>query len=162
LNDLARRSNGRTATQQKIGDFFAACMDEAAIEKAGIAPLKPGLDAIARIKSKNELPALFALLQSHTTGFGFQMLFGFHASQDFADATQVIAFAEAGGLGLPERDYYFRDDAKSVELRNQYVAHVARLLQLAGDPPEAARNEAAAIMRIETALAGASLRPVER
>jgi putative endopeptidase len=160
LDDLAKRTSGRTPTQQKIGDFFAACMDEAAIEKAGIAPLKPELDAIARIKDKRELPALLAVQQSHMTGFG--MLFGVHSAQDFADASQVIAFAQAGGLGLPERDYYFRDDPKSVELRNQYVAHIARMLQLAGDLPETAQNEAAAIMKIETGLAGATLRPVER
>ena len=85
------------------------------------------------------------------------MLFGFSASQDFSDSSREIAFAGAGGLGLPDRDYYTKTDAKSEEIRAKYVAHVQRMLELAGDSRARSAKEAQAIMRIETALAKACL-----
>ena len=88
-------------------------------------------------------------------------LFGFGSSQDFADSERVIAFASAGGLGLPDRDYYVKTDAKSVETRARYLEFVARLLRLAGDSDAAARSEAETMMAIETDLAKASLTRVE-
>src|SRR5215813_9523076 len=160
LDDLAKKSAGRTATQQKIGDYFGACMDEAAVEKLGAAPLKPALAEIAAMKSTKDLATLLA--HEHLTTITEGLLFNFGSDQDFADSSQVIAFMTAGGLGLPDRDYYTKTDAKSEEIRQKYVVHVQRILQLIGDAPEAAKNEAQTIMAIETALAKASLTRVEQ
>ena len=160
LDSLAKGTTGRSLTQQKIGDYFAACMDEAAVEKSGGRPLKPTLDRIFRMKSKRDLAALLAGLHLATGGSGFFFVFG--SNQDFADSTSVIAFAGAGGLGLPDRDYYTKDDDKSKEIRARYVAHVGRMFELLGDSPEAAKREAAKVMEIETTLAKASLTRTQR
>jgi len=160
LDGLAKSTTGRSLTQQKIGDYFAACMDEAAVEKSGGRPLKPYLDRIFGMKSKRDLPAALAGLHLATGGGGLFFVFG--SNQDFADSTRVIAFAAAGGLGLPDRDYYTKDDGKSKEIRARYAAHVARMFELLGDSPEAAKREAAKVMEIETALARASLTRTER
>jgi endothelin-converting enzyme/putative endopeptidase len=160
LEELANKTDGRTATQQKIGDYFAACMDEPAVEKLGAIPLKPLLDEIAAVKTKGDLAALLARehLSEETEG----LFFGFRSDQDFADSNQVIAFAVAGGLGLPDRDYYTKTDAKSEEVRQKYVVHVQNMLKLLGDSPDAAKREAQTIMEMETALAKASLTRVEQ
>lgn len=160
LEDLSKKTAGRTPTQQKIGDYFGACMNEAAIEKLGAAPLKPALQEIAAVKSKKDLAALLA--HEHTVNATGGLLFNFGSDQDFSDSSQVIAFATAGGLGLPDRDYYTKTDAKSEEIRQKYLLHVQKMLELIGDPPATAKHEAATIMRIETALAKASLTRVER
>src|SRR6266849_1051500 len=160
LDGLAKRAAGRSAVQQKIGDYFAACMDEAAVEKSGGRPLKPTLARITGMKSKRDLPALLAPLHLETGAGG--LFFRFGSNQDLADSTSLIAFAESGGLGLPDRDFYTKDDDKSKELRARYVAHVGRVFELLGDPPGAARREAAKVMEIETALAKASLTRTQR
>jgi len=160
LDDMAKKSAGRTATQQKIGDYFGACMDEAAVEKLGAAPLKPALAEIAAMKSKKDLATLLA--HEHLTTITEGLLFNFGSDQDFADSSQVIAFMTAGGLGLPDRDYYTKTDAKSEEIRQKYLLHVQAMLQLLGDDPGVAKNEAQVIMEIETALAKASLTRVEQ
>jgi endothelin-converting enzyme/putative endopeptidase len=160
LDDLSKKTAGRSANQQKIGDMFGSCMDEGAVEKAGARPLKPELDAIAALKNKKELAALLG--QEHLSTEGSGLLFNFGSDQDFSDSSQVIAFALAGGLGLPDRDYYSKTDAKSEEIRQKYLAHVAKMLELLGDKPATAKSEAQSIMRIETALAKASLTRVER
>src|SRR5690242_12652524 len=97
--------------EQKIGDYYASCMDETAIEKKGAAVLKPELDRIAALKSKDELPEELAHLHMMDVG----AFFNYGSDQDFKDATSEIAEADQGGLGLPERDYYTRTDAKSVQ-----------------------------------------------
>lgn len=160
LDGLAKNTTERSPAQQQIGDYFAACMDESAVETLGAAPLKPYLDRITAIASKAELPALLATLQQSSGGRG--LYFDFAAEQDFADSSQVIAFADAGGLGLPDRDYYTKDDEKSKALRAQYLAHVARMFELLGDAPKAAQAAAQQVLDIETALANASLTRVER
>ena len=160
LEDLAKSSAGRSAAQRKIGDYFAACMDEAAVENLGAQPLKRTLDRINGMKSKRDLPALLAGLHLATGGSG--LFFVFISNQDLADSTRVIAFAGAGGLALPDRDFYTKDEDRSKELRARYAAHVARTFELLGDPPEAAKREAAKIMEIETALAKASLTRTQR
>jgi putative endopeptidase len=160
LEEAAKPRPDRSAVEQKIGDYFSACMDETAIDKAGAAPLKPMLGEIAALKSKAGLPALLARLQLSTRTRG--LLFNYGSNQDFADSSRVIAFLNAGGLGLPDRDYYVKTDAKSVETRAKYAAHVARMLELLGDRPETAKSEAATVMSIETALAKATLTRVER
>lgn len=160
LQELANKKSGRNPNQQKIGDYFAACMDEAAIEKLGAKPLQPYLTRIEAMKSTRDLAQLLAQLHLATAGSG--LFFGFGSNQDFADSSSVIAFATGGGLGLPDRDYYIKDDDKSKDIRAKYVAHVARTFELLGDPPEAARLRADKVMQIEAALAKASLTRVER
>ena len=159
LEQAAKPAAVRTANEQKIGDFFGACMDEAAVEKAGKVPLKSTLDAIAGIQTLKDLPAVLARI--HLDSARSSPLFGFGSSQDFANSEQVIAFAAAAGLGLPDRDYYTKTDAKSEETRAKYVEHVARMFVLLGDAPEAAKGEARVVMEIETALAKVSLTQVE-
>jgi putative endopeptidase len=160
LDDLAKKTTGRTPTQQKIGDYFGACMDEAAVEKLGFDPLKHALAEIGALKTKKELAVLLAREHLSTSGDG--LLFGVGVDQDFADSTQIIAFLGSGGLGLPDRDYYTKTDAKSEEIRQKYLAHVQKILELIGDSPDAARREAQMIMKIETALANATLTRVEQ
>ena len=146
----------RNSVDQKIGDYYASCTDEKAIDAKGAAPLKRSLEQIAQIKTKAELADVAASMIDDN------VLFRFESIQDFRDANQVIANADQGGLGLPDRDYYTKDDAKSVELRNQYLAHVQKMFELLGDKPETSAAEAHAVMRIETALARGSMTRVER
>ena len=146
--------------ETEIGDYFAACMDQPAVEKAGIAPLKAELDEIAALHSFRDLPAYLG--RQHLALVGDGMLFGFGSNQDFADSSRVIAFADAGGLGLPDRDYYTKTDAKSQETRQKYVEHVQHMFELLGEPPALAKAHAQTVMAIETALAKASLTRVEK
>ncbi len=134
-------------------------MDEAAIEKAGAAPLRGMLDEIAALKNAAGLAPVIARMHISSSGGA---LFGFGANQDFADSNQEIAFAEADGLGLPDRDYYTKTDAKSVETRAKYLEHVARMFQLLGDSAATSKAEAQTVMDIETALAKATLTRVEQ
>ncbi len=160
LEQAARPEPGRDADQRKVGDYFATCMDVAGVERAGLEPLRGELEAIAALGSKAEVAALLGRLHS-APGHGGPF-FSFGAEQDFGDVTQVIAIAFAGGLGLPDRDYYLKEDARSIELRERYRAHVRRTLELAGHAPERAEAESATVMRIETALARAALTVVEK
>src|SRR4051794_30681900 len=130
LEGASKNEPNRAPNEQKIGDEYATCMDTASINKLGLTPMKPELDRIAALSSRDELPVLLAHL--HT--IGVDAFFDFSANQDYSDAKQVISFYNAGGLGLPERDYYFRSDAKSVEQRKQYVEHVRKMFVLAGEP----------------------------
>lgn len=160
LEEAAQGNSSRDAVTQKIGDFYAACMDESAVEKRGIAPIKSDLDAITRLKSTHELAPLVARLQLATQGSG--MLFGGGSTQDPDNSEQQIAGLDQGGLGLPDRDYYIKDDAKSKETREKYVQHVQKIFELLGDNTETAKKNADIVMQIETALAKSSLTRVER
>jgi putative endopeptidase len=160
LEEASKPSAGRTANQQKIGDYFGACMDETAADRAGAAPLRPDMDALAGLKQISGLPPLLARL--HLESSQVSPIFGFGSSQDYADSSRVIAFATAGGLGLPDRDYYVKTDAKSQETRAKYVEHVAKMFTLLGDTSARANAEAQTVMAIETALAKASLTRVEQ
>ena len=128
LDDLSKRVDGRTPPQQKIGDYFAACMNEPAVEKLGAAPLKPALAEIAAIKTKRDLAVLLA--REHLANVTEGLFFNFGSDQDYSDSNQVIAFALAGGLGLPDRDYYTKTDAKSQEIRGKDLIHVQHMLKL--------------------------------
>jgi putative endopeptidase len=161
LQEAAKPVPTRTPNQQKIGDYFEACMDEASIEKAGAAPLRTQLNQIASLDRVANLPVLLAHLHLASTGESGP-LFGFTSSQDYSDSSREIAFAMAGGLGLPDRDYYVKTDAKSQETRAHYVDYMARTFQLLGDSPALAKSEAQTVMDIETALAKASLTRVEK
>jgi putative endopeptidase len=152
-------ATNRTPTQQKIGDYFAACMDTEAIDKLGAAPLQPTLAAIDSLPDRNALIAYLGTLNRYTRGSFF---FNSGSTQDPGDSNSVIAEISAGGLGLPDRDYYLKTDAKSEETRKAYLAYVEKILTLAGEPVAQAQKTATSIMRIETDLAKASLTRVER
>jgi putative endopeptidase len=156
LEAAAAPDPARNAATQKIGDYYSSCIDEKAIEAKGTDPLKPGLERIAKIDSKAEIADVTAVMV-HSNA-----LFRFDSAQDFRDADQVIAEADQGGLGMPDRDYYVKEDPKSVDLRKAYVAHVQKMFELLGDQPEVAAAEAQTVMRIETALAKGSMTRVER
>jgi putative endopeptidase len=142
---------------QKIGDFYGSCMDETAIVEAGTKPLQPEFDLIAAIGDLAGLQAEIARMHQ----MGIRAVFAFHSEQDQNDSTQVIAGADQGGLGLPERDYYTRDDAKSVKLREQYAQHITNMFKLLGDDDATAAAEAKTVVQIETSLAKASMTRVE-
>ncbi len=148
----------RTAIDRQIGDYYAACMDQKAIDARGLAPLKDELDRINNMRDRAAITGV--VIQLYRTGS--TPFFLFNSAQDAKDASQVIADLDQGGLGLPERDYYFKTEAKSVELRKKYVEHLGRLFQLLGNSPEASAKKAAAVMAIETDLAKGSLDVVSR
>ena len=143
---------------KKIGDFWAACMNEEAIEAKGLAPLQSELDRIAVLASRNDLPELIA----HLHRIGVDALFGFGAGQDARNAESEIAIADEGGLGLPDRDYYFKKDAEGRSLRADYVQHVARMFRLLGEDEPKAATDAATVLKLETALAKGALDRVSR
>jgi putative endopeptidase len=156
--DAAAKSNAAPGSnEQKIGDFYASCMDSSAIEAAGLKPIASRLAAIDAINDRKSLEAAIVRLQRE----GANVLFRFSSAQDIKDSTRVIATASQGGLGMPDRDYYFRDDDKSKQLRADYERHVAKMLELAGDAPDQAPAEAKTVVAIETALAKASRTRVE-
>ena len=160
LEAASRPSAARTASEAKIGDYYAACMDQGVIDRAGSAPIQPELEEIRNLASKAALAGYLGRMHLVTQGSGLG--FGFGANQDFSDSTKVIAFASAGGLSLPDRDYYTKTDEKSVELRAKYAAHVRRIFELLGTPPDRAALDAADVLDLETALAKASLTRVEK
>src|SRR6266852_6341960 len=158
LEKAAAKTADRSPSEQKIGDYFASCMDEGAIEKAGTKPLDHDLQSIAALKSKSDLAKEAMRLHRE----GTDVLFSFGSGSDFKNASQIIAEVDQGGLGLPDRDYYFKDDAKSVELRQKYVQHVQKMFELLGDAPAKATAEAKSVMDIETGLAKGALDRVSR
>ena len=153
------KAANRTPVQQKVGDYFQACMDTAAIDAAGLKPIEPGFAHVDSLKTREELIA--AITPLHHSGPG-SYFFGSGTGQDAVDSSLMIVEVGAGGLGLPDRDYYLKTDERSVKLRNQYLTYVQQMLVLSGESPEKAKSDADAIVRIETALAKASLTRVER
>ena len=162
LHELLEKASAndpkRDAVDTKVGDFYAACMDEKGVEAKGATPIQGELDRIAKMKSVAELPGEVAHLQS----MGVRSLFRFNSDQDFKDATSQIAEADQGGLGLPDRDYYIKDDPRSTSIRKAYQEHVGKMFELLGEKPEQAAADAATVMKIETALAQASMDRVAR
>jgi putative endopeptidase len=154
LNEVSAPRADRTPSEQKTGDYFAACMDEAAIDAAGAKPIDAALQRVAQLKSTKDAAALIGWL--HLTGTDNAM-FRFGSDQDYADSTQVIPIADAGGLGLPDRDQYLKMDAKSKDIRKAYQAHVARMFELLGDSKETAAGNAIVVVAMETDLAKSSL-----
>jgi putative endopeptidase len=142
------------SNEQKIGDFYASCMDTTAIDAAGTKPMDAEMASIASMKNESDLQAEAARL--HKEGVG--VLFGFRANQDAKDSSQVVGAAWQGGLGLPEREYYLKQDDKSKQLRDAYVKHVAKMFELLGDSADAAATEATTVLGIETSLANASMK----
>jgi endothelin-converting enzyme/putative endopeptidase len=162
LEEADKTTGKRDAVTQKIGDYYASCMDVAAIEKQGAKPLLSELERIAALKSKQEFATYVSTSQYPPSLYGGGTLFTFRSDQDYKDSSQVIAEADQGGLGLPDRDYYLKDDPKSKELLAAYVTHVAKMFELLGDKPEDAKSQAATVVRIETALAKSQMTRVER
>ncbi|HWW82079.1 MAG TPA: M13 family metallopeptidase [Vicinamibacterales bacterium] len=159
LEQAAKATERDTVTRQ-IGDFYAACMDEQAVDARGLTAIRPTLDAIGSLTGIRNLASLLARLQIDTGSR--QMMFGVGSTQDPDDSEQQIAELDQGGLGLPDRDYYTNTDAKSQEVRDHYVQHVQKLFELLGDSPATARSNADAVMTLETDLAKASLTRVDR
>src|SRR5438132_83850 len=154
---MRRRSDPVT---QKIGDFYAACMDEVAINRRGVAAIQPELKAIDEVKSLHDLAPVIAHLQLEFATN--PIAFGIGSRTDFDDATRKIAGINQGGLGLPDRDYYAKDSGEAQAIRERYLQHVEKVFRLLGESAESAEADAASVMRIEVALATASLTQVER
>ena len=169
LEKASADNANRNAVDQKIGDYYASCMDEGAIDAKGVKAIQPELTRIIALKDKKQLAAevahlhqiTFALLPGSNSG-AQTPLFGFGQGQDLDDASKVVASADQGGLGLPDRDYYLKDDAKSVETRQQYVAHLQKVFELLGEDPTTAAADAKVVMDMETQLAKGSMDIVKR
>ena len=155
LEDSAKNES-RSPIDQKIGAFYSSCMDEKAVEKAGYAPIKPGLQRIEDVKTKAELAGETARLQEE----GVTSFFAFRPSPDFDQSTVNLAFLDQGGLGLPDKSYYV--DPKEESLRQKYVQHISKMFQLIGSTPAEADAKAKAVMEIETNLAKGSMDRVTR
>jgi endothelin-converting enzyme/putative endopeptidase len=153
LDKYAADNASRTPNEQKIGDFYASCMDTNAIHAAGLKPLQPELDRIDALKDKKELTPLLA----HFQLMNVNAFFNYGEQQDFKDARKQIAVVDQGGLGLPEKDYYLRPGAAAEKTRQQYVQHVTKMLKLMGEADAQAASDAQKIMTLETALAKVSM-----
>ncbi|HEU0140130.1 MAG TPA: M13 family metallopeptidase, partial [Bryobacteraceae bacterium] len=158
LEKAAVSNAGRTAVEQKIGDYYASCIDEKTIEQQGVKPLAEELKRIDSLSAKSQLPETAARLHKA----GVRALFRFTSAPDLKNSAMMIADVDQSGLGLPDRDYYFKDDERSVELRKKYLEHVAKMFQLLGQSQETAAASARTVMKMETALAKASLDRVAR
>jgi endothelin-converting enzyme/putative endopeptidase len=152
LDEAAAAANPDPNTK-KIGDYYSACMDEPAINAKGLQPLEAEFARIRAIAGVRDLSAEIDRLHR----VGVNVLFNFSSGQDFKDSSAVIGQADQGGLGLPEKDYYFRDDPKAADTRKEYVAHVARMFHLMGVPEADAQKQAETVMRLETAMAKISM-----
>ncbi len=169
LEKAAAPTSNRTDYEQKIGDYWAACMDESGIEAAGTRDLRPELERIAQMTSKSQLADQVAHIHQAVPG-AWQgddnqtraALLGFGQQQDFDDASRVVAAIDQGGLGLPNRDFYIKDDDKSKEIRGKYETHIKKMLVLSGESPEQAAADAKTIFAIETAMAQAQMDNVLR
>ena len=160
LEEVSQDQPGRNATQKLIGDYFAACMKVDAIDEAGVIPLNKSLEAIDSMADSSDLGMTIGGLIAQTDSSSF--FFAVGSQQDAKQSETVIGAVYAAGLGLPDRDYYLADDAKKQENREKYIEHVAAMFRLLGESESASKVSAATVMRIETALAGASLTRVER
>ena len=169
LEAASKADTDRSPVQQKIGDYWAACMDEAGIEAAGLKPLQPELTRIAALKTKRDMTLEIAHLHHLYPGAWLggdnqsnSPLFGFASQQDFDNASLVVAAIDQGGLSLPNRDYYLNTDDKSKELLTKYRTHIQKMFVLAGEPEPQAAADANTVIEIETALAKAQMDNVKR
>jgi putative endopeptidase len=156
LRDILEETHApgkHSAIEQKVGDYYAACMDETVIEKRGTAPLEAEMNEIMAVKTKQDLIVQIGAMHRQ----GVPALFTFGQMPDMRDSRLTIANLDQGGLTLPDRDYYLKDDAKSVETRQKYLEHVQKMFELAGDKPEVAAAEAKTVLAVETGLAKASM-----
>ncbi len=157
LENVAKQNAPAGSDKQKIADFYGSCMDTSAIDSAGLKPLAPELAAIEAVQDRKALESEIANLQRERVN----AVFRFFAAPDFKDSSRNLAQLSQGGLGMPDRDYYLREDDKSKQLRTDYAQHVAKMLELAGDAPDKSAAEAKVVMELETSLAKASRSRVE-
>ena len=158
LEKAAAGGPGRNAIDQKIGDLYGSCMDEKAADGKGLAPLKPELDRIAAVKDKAGMIDEIA----HIHLVGPNPLFNFYSNSDLHNADQVIAYIDQGGLSLPDRDYYVKDDPDKVEMRKHLAEYATTVFTLAGQSPEKAATSADTVLAVETLLAAASMDRTKR
>ncbi len=152
LDKVSAQTTNRTPNEQKIGDYYHACMDTAAIDREGLKPLRP---LLARIDTMTLLQMVSLTGELHR--LNVNVLFSYGEQQDFKDASKQIASIDQGGLGLPERDFYLRTGDKDVQIRKDYVAYITKMLTLSGSTPEAAAKDASDILSFETKLAKISM-----
>jgi len=145
------------SNEQKVGDYYASCIDEAKVEADGLKPIQAELDLINKVTDQKSLQAEI----THLHSYGYNALFGSGSNRDFKNASETIIGIFQGGLGLPTRDYYLKTDDRSKSIRDEYVKHVAKMFELMGDDSARAASEAQAVMTLETKLAGGSKAPVE-
>jgi putative endopeptidase len=154
LGDVAKRADWPAGTPEQLsGDFYAACMDETKVNELGAKPVQPLLDEVRAIKGKADVQHTIG----HLHDLGVAVPFAVSAGQDLHDPTQVIAHFGAGGLGMPDRDYYLKPDKRFVEAREKYSAHVAKMFELAGATPTVAKQDSDTVFAFEKRLAEASL-----
>jgi putative endopeptidase len=158
LEKLAKADPKRDPLDRKIGDYYASCMDEAAIEAKGVAPLKAELARVDALKSKREIAPVLARLHAA----GVPGIFRFGAQPGYKNASVNLAAVDQDGISLPDRDYYLSDEARFAEARKQYPAHIQKMFELLGEPPETAARDARTVLDLETALARVSLDRVKR
>jgi putative endopeptidase len=158
VEEAAKKNNAvKGSTEQKIGDFYASCVDEAKREAEGMKPLVPELARIDKIKDLKEVQAQVAYMHRH----GINTLFGYGSLPDLKNSSMVLAAAGQGGLSLPNRDYYTKTDEKSVKLRDDFVKHVANMFQLVGETADQAAKDAQTVLTLQTRLAQNSRTPIE-
>ncbi len=169
MEQAAAKKEGRSLVEQQIGDYWSACMNEKGIDAAGMRDLTAELKRIHAIKDKSELIDEIAHLHKSFPGAWASddnqanaPMFGFGSSQDLDDASLVVLGADQGGMTLPGRDFYLKDDAKSVEIRNKYEAHIRRMFELSGETKEEAAKSADVVLTIESALAKAAMDNITR
>jgi predicted metalloendopeptidase len=161
LRDILVQAQGpgqHSPAEKKVGDYYAACMDEATIEKKGTTPLASQLELISGVKTKADLIKAVAYMHQSAT----PALFAFYSQPDMHDSAATIAYIDQGGITLPDRDYYIKDDPKSAETRQKYLGHVQKMFELAGDPQDVAAAGAKTVLAIETGLAQASMDRTQR
>jgi len=151
-------SAAKDSSEQKVGDYYATCMDEAKIEAEGLTPLAAEFDRIAKLKNVKMLQEEV----EHFHSMGINVLFVSGSTQDFKNSAEVTADVDQGGLGLPDRDYYTKTDDKSKKIKDAYVMHVAKMFELMGDDAAKAASESQTVLALETKLAEASMTRVER
>jgi endothelin-converting enzyme/putative endopeptidase len=165
LEQAAKVSANRTAVDQKVGDYFASCMDEDAVNRAGLTPLKPMLDRIEKLNDRSQLPELIAYIHQRIRPASLNFIeaqypgivFGVYSQPGFDDASITLGALDQGGMNLPSREFYLKDDDQSKEIRAAYVKHVSRMLVLSGEPQVKSESDAAAVLAFETALANAAM-----
>ena len=169
LDVASKPATQRSAVEQKVADYWAACMDVDHRNSAGISALRPQLKAIDAMQSKRDIAATLATIHlglpdvsQPSDAQTDTLMFGFGSSPDFHNTQMMIALFDQGGLGLPDRDFYLQTDTKSVDIRNKYAAHLEKLLVLAGTPAEQAKSDAQTVLQMETALAHGSMDIVKR
>ncbi len=169
LEDAADAPN-RDAVKQQVGNYYAACMDETAVNKLGIMPLKPELGRIAKLNDKSQLPEVIASIHEiiRPANLNFidaqyqGVLFGLYAAPDFDNARLMLAVLDQSGMNMPSREFYLSEDDKSKAIREQYLKHVAKMLVLSGESQTQAETDAKSVLAMETSLANAAMDIIAR